>query len=164
MRCLFWGLGYAVSCALVFAGCMIAFFGFLDLATERDVYRVDVGPRGEDCGKGMVHLDVRTGEELYCGNPGIVWMQKPKSNAMFGFTDEQKDDVYRLARELGEDGLSAADEDRLQALLDKYKATVLPAHRYRTADRRFGVPDAWIGVGMIVVGGLGLLALRRSTV
>ncbi|MFG1814589.1 hypothetical protein ACGFIF_12550 [Kribbella sp. NPDC049174] len=162
MRCLFTGIAYLVSCALVFAGCMIAFFGFADLNVERNAYRLDVGRSGGDCGGGFVHLDVGTGEELHCGPAGVMRTQKPKTNAMFGFTDEQKDDVYSLARELGRDGLSETDEDQVQALVDKYKATVPPADRFRTADRRWGVPDAWSGAAIIVLGGLGILIVRRT--
>ncbi|TDD28917.1 hypothetical protein E1218_05755 [Kribbella turkmenica] len=161
MRCLFWGLGWLAACGLVFAGLMIGFVGFADLNVERNVYRLDVARSGDDCGGGFVHLDAGTGAELYCGSVGVRPIQKPKTNAMFGFTAEQKAEVYRLARELGEDGLSAADEDRIQALVEKYKATVPPADRYRTANRRWGVPDAWIGVGMIGAGGLGILVLRQ---
>ncbi|GAB2674895.1 hypothetical protein [Kribbella swartbergensis] len=162
MRILFWALGYLASCALVFAGCMTAFVGFVGLNTERNAYRVDVGPRGGECGSGFLHLDVETGGELYCGSVGVRPIQKPKTNAMFGFTDAQKDEVYRLARDLGEDGLSAADEDRIQAVLDKYKATVPAAARFRSADRWWwGIPEAWYGVAMIVVGGLGILVVRQ---
>jgi len=162
MRCLFSGIAYLLSNGLVFAGCMIAFFGFADLNVERNAYRLDVGRSGGDCGGGFVHLDVETGAQLHCGPGGVMLIQKPKSNAMFGFTDEQKDDVYSSARELGQDGLSEADEDQIQARVDKYKATVRPADRYRTANRRWGVPDAWSGVAMLVVGGLGILIVRRT--
>ncbi|WP_433166064.1 hypothetical protein [Kribbella sp. CA-247076] len=161
MRCLFWGLGWLAACGLAFAGCMVGFFGFVELNVERNVYQLDVGPRGEDCGGGFVHLDVETGEELYCGPPGVIRTQKPKTNAMYGFTDKQKEDVYSLARELGEDGLDEADEDELQQLLDEYKATVPPERRYRTAGRIRGVPYLWIGAGMLVVGAAGILVLRR---
>jgi hypothetical protein len=162
MRVLLWVLGYVGSLALVLGGFVLGFVGFADLNVERSAYRVDVGPAGGDCGNGMVHLDEATGEELYCGPAGVIRTQKPKTNAMYGFSAEQKDDVYTLARDLGRDGLSESDEAELQALVDKYKAATPPADRLRTAKRRWGVPDAWIGAGMVVAGGVGILIARRT--
>lgn len=164
MRCLLWVIAWFGSCALVVAGVLTAFFGFLDLQTERDAYRADFARSGDDCGGGMLHLEVETGEPLYCGPPGVrrIRGQEPATNAMTGFTDEQKSEVYTLARDLGSDGLSEPEQDRIQALIDKHAATVPPGNRFRTANRWWwDIPQAWYGVAMAAAGVTGILILRR---
>lgn len=113
---------------------------------------------GDDCGASEVTFDVSDGAVLTCKPVGVAPIS---GGADFpGFTRTQNEKVTALAR-LGAGGLSAADQQRIQQLVDQYAATV-PASRRPDCDKGFsflplcGTRLALAGGGALAVAG-GLL-------
>lgn len=73
-----------------------------------------------------------------------------------------------LAKDLGADGVSAAEQQRIQQLVDKFAATVPEAARPHydegvSLGPLWGAGLAWTGVGVVVVCVLACFAILRST-
>jgi len=129
--------------------------GIAEQNAMSQTYVVGFGAPGEDCPRGEAFFDKTTGESLDCVQTGGFGAGQA---SLPGFSDEQNQSMTALAGELGADGLSAADQQEIQALVDTYAATV-PASkqpRYDEGVYAFGL----YGTRLVVVSGVvGLLAL-----
>lgn len=138
--------------ALLLGGVVLAVIGGFDLRDEHGLYQVGFKTSGEGCGYEDVELEVESGKPLFCTTGP---MPPSTYKASFeGFTDEQNENVFALATQLAQDdGLSKAEQQKIQDLVDSYAAS-MPAER--RPQHRF-----WWGTNNLIAGlgaaGLGAL-------
>ncbi|TCC64565.1 hypothetical protein E0H73_09275 [Kribbella pittospori] len=134
-----------VELALFAGGAVLAFSGFADQNAARYDYKVGFKHPGDDCGNNELSVDVTTGDPLQCLSSG--------SGSLPGFSDEQQSEVVGLSKQLGEGGLTGAEQDQVQKRVDRIADSLPP-------DRRPQHPWLWgwkLGV-------LGLLAVLTALV
>ena len=146
------------SVALLVGGFVLGLIGFAELNADNQTYKVEFKNSGAECGQGTLRLDLDDGSPLYCGVGRPI---SPPDVSLPGFTQAQNQEVLSLARDLGNGGLSAADQREIQTLVDGFAATVPDAAR----------PDhpsiwdpnyAWLGVPMFLAGAVGLILMNRA--
>jgi hypothetical protein len=150
-------LAFQVGFFAFAAGLVAVFVGSAGGADKS--YVADFGRPGEDCGPGTVHFDRYNGQVLRCAPNGGFAVSFP------GFTEAQNEQIEALAKELGADILSEADEVLIQQRIDEFAATVPESARPQPAGigPLRGAGLAWTGGALIVVGLLGMsLLFRRS--
>jgi hypothetical protein len=139
------GLGLFVG------GLMFALVGFADQRVADHVYVVAYKHSGDDCGPGRVTFDLEDGAPLGCSP---VPLTEVNVN-LPGFSKAQNGDLESLAAELGAGGLSAAEQQQIQGLVDRYAAGVpaeerpYPAEAYISLYGIWGARLGWLGVGML---------------
>ncbi|HVV23721.1 MAG TPA: hypothetical protein VHF06_30080 [Pseudonocardiaceae bacterium] len=164
-RILLLTLGLLVVAGLGAFGAVSIVVGFAEQHAADDTYVVGFANPGADCGEGAQSFDVATGAALSCVPEGAG---AGSDRADFpGFTDAQNDQVTQLAKDLGADGLSLADQQRLQHLVDTLAATVPPARRPHydegvSLEPLWGAALAWVGGGTVVVCVLCFVLVLRS--
>jgi hypothetical protein len=143
---------------LVLGGIALAVAGGFQLWEDHGIYQVGFKEPGEGCGIQDVEIDVRSGKPLFCTS---LPMALNTSEASFqGFTDEQNSNVLAQAEQLAEvDGLSNADQRKIQGTVDTYAATV-PKDRRRQHSFWWGINNLIGGLGAAGLGGLILAGLR----
>lgn len=129
--------------------------GLAEQNAMSQTYVVGFGAPGEDCPRGEAFFDETTGKSLDCVQTGGFGSGQA---SLPGFSDEQNQSMTTLAGELGADGLSAADQQEIQALVDTYAATVPASEQphYDEGVYAFGLYGTRLAV---VSGAVGLLAL-----
>ncbi|MEV6648409.1 hypothetical protein [Amycolatopsis sp. NPDC051371] len=144
-------LGAILLLALAAFGGILTLAGIGEQHAVDTTYVADFGRSGEECGSGPMHFDESDGEVLTCLPGG--------SSAGFpGFSDEQNGEIETLAKQLGADTLSEADQARVQQRVDDFAATVPDSARPRYDEGFTFVPlrGTWLAVagGVLVVGSL----------
>jgi hypothetical protein len=160
MRVLLLMLAAVVAVGMVAVGGVGALVGYLDQREADQTYTVEFTSVGADCGGAwQVHLDLADGKPLACrpGYTGVVG-SSPRDDFP-GFSDEQNERVLALAASLGSDGISAADQGEIQALVDQTAAGVPDGQRPDRRPGLWGARQAWLGGGLAVSGALGLIAM-----
>ncbi|MDQ4112924.1 MAG: hypothetical protein M3306_17805 [Actinomycetota bacterium] len=158
------GSGWAISglFLVILAGVFVvagslAYFiaGIAEQNAMSQTYVVGFGAAGEDCPRGEAFFDKATGESLDCVQAGGFGSGQA---SLPGYSDEQNQRMTALAAELGADGLSATDQQEIQALADTYAATVPASEQphYDEGVYAFGLYGTRLA---IVSGAVGLLAL-----
>ena len=71
-----------------------------------------------------------------------------------GFTDAQNEQVVELSVKLSPDGLTAGERDQIQALVDKFVATVPSAERADRHPGLYGARLVWLGGGLLAIAAL----------
>lgn len=152
--------------ALFVAGVGFAIVGFADQNVANHVYVVQFARPGDDCGAERLALDVEDGHTLACTM--VPPMEEPDVE-LPGFTADQNAAVRSLAGQLGKDGLSAADQRRIQAEVDRYAAGVPPEKRPYPEEAFFsfgwfwGARLGWLGVGMAAVPVIAYILVGRRS-
>lgn len=164
------GSGWAIAglFLVVIAGVFVAagslaylIVGIAEQNAISQTYVVGFGAPGEDCPRGEAFFDKSTGESLDCVQAGAFGTSQA---TLPGFSDEQNERMNALAGELGADGLSEADQEEIQALVDTYAETV-PASKQPHYDEgvyAFGLYGTRLAVVSGVVGLLALAAIGGS--
>lgn len=135
-----------LACVVAFAGgfpLMIAGFG--QQRETGNTYVVDYRHNGDDCGSSKLTIDLDTGRALACVPLGV----RPYDDGaeLPGFSDAQNEQVIALSEKLSPDGLVAGERDQIQALVDKFAATVPAAERPDRNAGRWGALG-WLGVAL----------------
>ncbi|MFI5615018.1 hypothetical protein [Amycolatopsis sp. NPDC051903] len=109
-----------------------------------------------------MHPDEATGQVLACTGSAESTVTFP------GFTYAQNDEVEALARNLGADRLSEADQDRIQQRIDDIVATVPSSARPHhdegvSLGPLWGAGLAWAGGAVLIVGLVGAVVLVRRS-
>ncbi|TCC38442.1 hypothetical protein [Kribbella speibonae] len=149
-------VGSLVMTALLLGGAALAVVGGAQLWMQHGVYQVGFKTSGDDCGIEDVELDVRSGEPLVCTS---LPMPPSTYKATFeGFTDEQNENVFALATQLAQDdGLSKADQQKIQDLVDSYAASMpaerRPQHRFWWGSNNLIAGLGAAGLGALVYAG-----------
>jgi hypothetical protein len=143
------------------AGIAAVFVGTADQYAANSTYVADFASHGDGCGPYEVHFDEDGGGVLACVGSAESSVDFP------GFTDAQNDEIESLALTLGEDGLSDADQERIQQRIDDFAATVPDSDRPRfdasvSIGPLRGAGLAWTGGAALLFGVLGIVALLRG--
>nr|WP_221374674.1 hypothetical protein [Actinoplanes polyasparticus] len=91
------------------------------LSIEADsAYNVNIAESGDGCDRDGINIDSSTGLSLAC----VSWREDADPGPRSPFTEQEKQRVYALAKELGGDvaGLTADDEGRVESLVDEIAA------------------------------------------
>jgi hypothetical protein len=115
-------------------------------------YVVDYRRPHEHCGESQLTIDLDTGRPLYCEPMGIHPFDRGADLA--GFTDAQNEQVVELSVKLSPDGLTAGERDQIQALVDKFVATVPAAERADRHPGLYGARLVWLGGGLLAIAAL----------
>jgi hypothetical protein len=147
-----------VACWLVFLAVLLLGAGLLitGCAQRGDVdsyapFKIVFTSTGDDCTNDeyvAAYLDVDNGQQLTCGSGSFSPLLNV-AGGIPGFSEAQDNEVFALARQLGEDGLSGADQTRIQQLVNQIDATVPQADRQQPP----GYSGFW-GTPMAVTGGV----------
>lgn len=149
-----------VSVGLVAFGGVSALAGYLDQREADRVYVVQFKRPGDECGAArQMHLDVASGEPLSCrpGYAGVIGGYA--MDDLPGFTDAQNDEILALAKSLGGDGLSTAEQGQIQDRVDQIAATVPAAERPDRKPGLWGARQAKLGGALALAGVVGLAVL-----
>lgn len=145
------GIGCLV---LLVAGGAFAAMGVGEQRAIDRSYTVRFAVPETGCGVGvLLTLNVEDGKILRCtmGYDGLP-----------GFTDEQDEAVLALARELGAGGLSAADQQAIQARVDSFAARVPRAERPYGDQLVAGRQKSGLGAIMVVAAIFGFVLIVRT--
>lgn len=150
--------------ALFVGGFVFAIVGFADQRVADHVYVVAYKHSGDDCGPERLAFDVEDGAPLSCTAVPMLDVDVD----LPGFSETQNNDVESLAARLGSGGLSTADQQQIQSLVDRYAAGV-PAEERPYPSRAFielyglwGARLGWLGVGMIGAAVVIYVVMRRA--
>jgi hypothetical protein len=158
MRLLLTVVALLGSVALLIFGGVSALVGYAEQHSADQTYVIGFKQTGSGCSSGELFLSVENGKPLYCEPVGVRPMSG--SAGLPGFTDSQNEEVLTLAARLGRDRLSGVDEQQLQALVDKFAATVPAAARPDHHSDIWGARRLWLGVGAFAVGLIGWAVFR----
>jgi hypothetical protein len=158
-------LGFVALLSMGVAGATAIVVGIAEQHAAENTYVVGLSRPGADCGSGAVGFDVSDGAVLSCELAGFP---AGSDVADFpGFSDAQNQEVTDLAKQLGGDGLSTADQQQIQGLVDQFAATVPAAQRPHydegvSVEPLWGAGLAWVGAAALAVSVLvHVLVLRR---
>ena len=102
-------IGMVVGVLVIAFGLATVLAGFLDQGAADKAYVVEFKHPGEKCSPAHeLHLSVSDGEPLPCVRAGFL--PAGRNAQLEGFTEAQTDQVIKLAREAGRDGLSTAEQ------------------------------------------------------
>lgn len=124
--------GSALAISAMFVAIIVAALGFaagvayliVGIAEQNAInqtYVVGFAGPGDDCPRGEAFFDESNGESLDCVQRGFT---AGGESELPGFTDKQNQTMVALASSLGVDGLSAAEQQEIQDLVDTYAASV----------------------------------------
>lgn len=149
-------LGALAGVALAAYGATSVLVGFGEQRYVDRAYVVGFVP-GSGCGDAHdLYLRIEDGEVLDCVPEGGLGSGRVH---LTGFTDGQEDQVQDLVEQLGDDGLSAEDQDEVQRLVDSIAAEVPPAERPYGDQAVSGTTRIWAGAAMAVGGMLGAVSI-----
>ncbi|WP_155058503.1 hypothetical protein [Streptomyces blattellae] len=169
MRVFLASLAAVGGVGLAAAGLVFVPIGVLEQRSAGDMYEVAFQQVGDECSGGHeLYLDIENGTPLDCV-PSYVIGGSPRVD-LPGFTEAQNDEVARLGRQLGSEGLTDAEQHRIQNRIDEIAAAIPDADRplpdsatVWPADAGvWGARRAWLGGGMIAVGILGIIYAMRA--
>jgi hypothetical protein len=108
----------------------------------------------DNCGPDSVTFDLVDGAPLGC-EPAAIPMGGPSRASFPGFTDDQDRQVTELADQLGEDGLSPAEQQQIQRMVDGFAAKVPDSRRPHfdegvSVEPLWGAGLAWTGVAVLI--------------
>jgi hypothetical protein len=106
-----------------------------------------------------LYLRTEDGAVLDCVSAGISYGSGRVS--LPGFTDEQNERVDTLTGQLGQDGLTVADQREIQHTVDELAAKVPPAARPYGDSSVWGTGRIWLGVALITAAVVGAVAAFR---
>lgn len=145
--------------ALIVGGLALGGVGAWNLYDEHTRYQVAFTHSGADCGAEAVAIDVQTGKALNCTRTA-PFSPNDQTPTFPGFTAEQNANVLALAEQLaGDDGLSKAEQKKVQASVRSYASTA-QHHGFW-----WGANNLVAGLGAVGLGALlyaGLLKQVRS--
>lgn len=159
---------------LMATGLPFVLIGVLEQRSAGDMYEVAFQRVGQECSGGHeLHLDVDSGTPLDCV-PSYFLGGSPRVD-LPGFTDAQNDEVAELGERLGGEGLTEAEQRRIQDRVDAFVAAVPDGDRpipdsatVWPADAGvWGTRRVWLGIGAAVLGVLavvGCFLLARPSV
>lgn len=149
-----------LGCAALFAiGGVSVLIGLAEQDHADEAYVVGYVP-GAGCDDAHeLYLRTEDGAILDCVSAGISFGSGRIS--LPGFTDEQNARVGTLNDQLGQDGLSVADQREIQFTVDKLAAAVPPAARPYGDQSVWGAARAWLGGALIATAILGAAAVFR---
>jgi len=158
MRLLVGMVGVLAMVVLLLGGIALTGIGAMNLYDDHTAYHVAFKKPSDGCGARKVTFDVQSGKPLFCTSlptvPGHPTASLP------GFTDEQNANVFALAEQLADDGLSKAEQQKIQASVSDYAATV-PQDKRPQHGFWWGSNNLIGGLGAVGAGTLLYAALRR---
>ncbi|MGW4488371.1 hypothetical protein ACWEOE_31550 [Amycolatopsis sp. NPDC004368] len=124
-----------------------------------DAYRIGFGHEGAGCDEYVgVHLSVDTGEALSC-TASSVSFGAPMGFA--GFTPQQDGEIGDLVHQLAADGLTEAEQKRIQTRVDEIAARVPEAKKPYHYTGLWGTGLMWLGGAIIAAALVLFFTLRR---
>jgi hypothetical protein len=133
-------LGVLALMAAFGGGITMAFLGFVSEYADNYTYKVGFKHPGDACGNNKVAFDVVGGAPLTCGF-GL-------HRKLPGFTEAEDDELVKMAKQLGTDGIDAASAAVVHGLEDGCRRTdpggradVLPVHPTETHSPGLVVPS-----------------------
>ncbi|MCT2588070.1 hypothetical protein [Actinophytocola gossypii] len=147
----FLGLVLTVFVLLLGGGALV-FVGFLEWSETSGKRSVEFASPGDDCDAARLELNIEDGTRLTC----TTGVPVPSSafRGLEGFSAAQNSEVLTLAADLGEDGLSEAEQQRIEDRVDEIAATLPPLEDERILPGPTGINRILLGVAMLV--GLGI--------
>jgi hypothetical protein len=137
--------------------CLIT--GVAQRGDVHDAYQIEFGRTGHTCNQYLdVHLSSDTGQPLDCTSLDTSF---GAGVAFSGFTAEQNEEIAALAKRLGSDGLTGAEQQQIQGRVSQLAATVPKDKQPYHYSGLWGAGLAWTGGGIIAAGLLLFATLRR---
>jgi hypothetical protein len=159
------GCAFLLACLAMVAafagGWPLLIAGFGQQREADNLYTVDFRHDHDDCGASKLTIDLDTGRALQCVPLGV----RPYDGGsdLPGFTDAQNEQVIALSEKLSRDGLLPPERKQIQALVDKFAATVPAAERGdRHSGLLWGARMAWTGVALELIALLLYLFVVRT--
>lgn len=151
--------------ALVLVGLNCTITGLAQQADVNGAFDIHFGQPDETCDSGdFLYLNTETGEPLQCrvDDPegiAVPWAAGDGPPGMPYFTEQQdREGVLALARNLGADGLTEAEQEQVQEEVDAIAATLPDEEKPYNYSGLWGATLVFTGLGIILLG----IALYRS--